>query len=58
MRVREAMKPVSREENEARERRAYVRPEILYREPLETLAVLCSPGKANPGACPSGPISS
>jgi len=36
-------------------------PRILSREPLEAVAAVCSPAppaKANPGACPSGPISS
>jgi hypothetical protein len=36
-------------------------PRILVREPLEAVASVCSPSppaKANPGACPSGPISS
>jgi hypothetical protein len=41
-------------------RRAYERPRILSREPLEAVAAVCSPplGKSNPGLCPSGPISS
>ena len=42
-------------------RRAYERPRILYREPLETIAAICSPSppaKGNPGVCPLGPISS
>jgi len=40
-------------------RRPYAPPRILSREPLEVIAALCSPpGKADAGACPSGPISS
>lgn len=42
-------------------KRAYERPRILSREPLEAVAAVCSPAppaKANPGSCPSGPISS
>jgi hypothetical protein len=42
-------------------RRAYERPRILSREPLEAVAAVCSPAgvaKSNPGLCPSGPISS
>lgn len=43
--------------NEASKRvkKAYRRPEILYREPLEAMAALCTPrppAKANVGACP------
>lgn len=44
-----------------RGRRAYVRPRILSREPLEAVAAVCAPSppaKGNPGICPSGPISS
>ena len=40
---------------------AYDPPRILYREPLETIAALCTPSppaKGTPGACPRGPISS
>jgi hypothetical protein len=49
----EAMSPTSPE------RRHYAPPRILYREPLEAMAAICSPpGKGNPGFCPSGPISS
>lgn len=47
------------------EREAYESPSILYREPLEAVAAVCSPGpppvgpaKTNPGQCPEGPISS
>jgi hypothetical protein len=40
-------------------RRSYAPPRILYREPLEAMAAICSPpGKSNPGFCPQGPISS
>jgi hypothetical protein len=42
-------------------RRAYQRPRILFREPLEAMASVCAPAppaKGNPGVCPSGPISS
>jgi hypothetical protein len=42
-------------------RRPYRAPRILSREPLESVAAVCAPAppaKGNPGACPSGPISS
>jgi hypothetical protein len=42
-------------------RRAYERPRILSREPLEAVAAVCAPAppaKQNPGICPSGPSSS
>ena len=40
-------------------KKPYDPPRILSREPLEAVAAVCSPpGKANPGLCPSGPISS
>lgn len=42
-------------------RKPYEPPRILSREPLEALAAVCAPAppaKANPGACPSGPIAS
>lgn len=42
-------------------KKAYEAPRVLSREPLEAVAALCSPSppaKANPGLCPSGPISS
>jgi len=45
----------------ANERRAYERPRILSREPLEAVAAVCAPSppaKSNPGLCPQGPISS
>ena len=44
-----------------RRKKAYEAPRILSREPLEAVAAVCAPSppaKANPGACPSGPISS
>lgn len=36
------------------ERKPYEPPRIVYREPLEAVAVACLPpdGKGNPGACP------
>jgi hypothetical protein len=42
-------------------RRAYQQPRILFREPLEAMASICSPAppaKADRGHCPTGPISS
>jgi hypothetical protein len=45
----------------ASQKKAYRRPEILYREKLEAMAALCvpsPPAKTNPGQCPSGPIAS
>jgi hypothetical protein len=48
-------------EETAASRRRYERPRILSREPLEAVAAVCAPAppaKANPGMCPSGPISS
>lgn len=42
-------------------RRLYQAPRILFREPLEAMAAICSPhppAKANKGLCPLGPISS
>jgi len=42
-------------------RRPYQAPRILFREPLEAMAAICSPhppAKANKGLCPMGPISS
>lgn len=42
-------------------RRPYVRPAILYREPMELVAAVCQPpasGKGSAGTCPVGPISS
>ncbi len=47
------------------QRDTYEAPAILYREPLEAVAAVCSPGpppigpaKTSPGVCPEGPISS
>jgi len=43
------------------ERPRWEAPRILSREPLEAVAAVCAPAppaKANPGLCPSGPISS
>jgi len=42
-------------------KRPYEAPRVLSREPLEAVAAVCAPAppsKANPGACPQGPISS
>ncbi len=42
-------------------RPAYEPPRILFREPLETLAVVCSPNppaKGTIATCPCGPLSS
>jgi hypothetical protein len=42
-------------------RRPYQPPRILFREPLEAMAAICSPhppAKNNKGVCPMGPISS
>jgi hypothetical protein len=44
-----------------REKKAYERPQVIYRAPLEAMAAVCAPAppsKSNPGLCPSGPISS
>jgi len=50
----------SRDENESgngkAKKKAYRRPEILYREPLEAMAALCTPSppaKATLGTCPT-----
>lgn len=50
----------SASERKAEPKKIYRRPEILYRQPLEASAVVCTaPGaKSNPGMCPSGPINS
>jgi len=38
---------------------AYERPRIVFDEPLESFATVCSPpAKSNPVTCASGPISS
>jgi hypothetical protein len=42
-------------------RRPYQAPRILFREPLEAMAAICSPhppAKQDKGHCPMGPISS
>jgi hypothetical protein len=42
-------------------RRPYEPPRILFREPLEAMASICTPAppaKHNVGTCPTGPISS
>ncbi|MBP7814034.1 MAG: hypothetical protein KA189_10545 [Thermoanaerobaculia bacterium] len=42
-------------------RSAYEPPRILFREPLETLAVVCTPNppaKGTIAVCPDGPLSS
>jgi hypothetical protein len=61
----EAMDPVKPgaddEGEEVVRKKPYRRPEILYREPLEAMAALCTPAppaKANVGMCPQGPIQS
>ncbi len=49
------------ETSETAARRPYQAPRILFREPLEAMAAICSPhppAKANKGLCPMGPISS
>jgi hypothetical protein len=43
------------------EKPRWTAPRVLSREPLEAVAAVCAPtppAKANPGLCPSGPISS
>lgn len=42
----------------AGQKKAYRKPETLSREQLEALAVICTSGKTDPGACPIGPIQS
>lgn len=39
-------------------RKPYQRPRIVSREPIEAVAAVCVPGKANPGECPAGPLAS
>ena len=40
-------------------RKPYRKPEVLSSEHMEIIAAVCvAPGKANPGACPAGPINS
>ena len=53
--------PETPETSETSVRRPYQAPRILFREPLEAMAAICSPhppAKANKGLCPMGPISS
>jgi len=53
--------PETPETPEISERRPYQPPRILFREPLEAMAAICTPhppAKANKGLCPMGPISS
>jgi hypothetical protein len=43
------------------EKKAYEKPQVIYRAPLEAMASVCAPSppaRSNPGLCPSGPISS
>ncbi len=57
----EATAPAAAASPAAGPRRAYQPPRILFREPLEAMAAICSPhppAKANKGLCPMGPISS
>ena len=45
----------------ARGKKPYQRPQIVYREPLEAMAALCTPAptaKVNSGSCPTGPLRS
>ena len=42
-------------------KKAYEKPQVIYRAPLEAMASVCAPSppsKSNPGLCPQGPISS
>lgn len=42
-------------------KKVYRPPQILYREPIEVIAVVCAPegiAKEDTGLCPSGPIKS
>jgi len=50
----------SHESNAApRAKKPYAKPAVLSKEPLEAVATVCNPpGKADPFACPSGPIQS
>lgn len=53
--------PRTADQKPANERIAYEPPHITFEDRLEVVAVVCAPtppAKANPGACPSGPISS
>jgi hypothetical protein len=56
-----AAAPETPETSATSARRPYEAPRILFREPLEAMAAICSPhppAKANKGLCPMGPISS
>lgn len=56
-----AAMPEMPEMPESTARRPYQPPRILFREPLEAMAAICTPhppAKANKGLCPMGPISS
>ncbi len=39
-------------------KKPYEKPAVVYREKIEARAGACTPGKADTGACPSGPITS
>ena len=54
----ETEKQAAKEKAEGK--KPYNKPSILSVEPLEAMAVVCSGAgsKANPGVCPSGPITS
>lgn len=40
-------------------RKPYAKPAVISREPLEAVAAVCNPpGKADPFACPAGPVQS
>jgi hypothetical protein len=54
-------KSSSKQAREGAAKKPYRRPQILYREPLEAMAALCTPAppaKVNIGVCPSGPTQS
>jgi hypothetical protein len=54
-------KSSSKESGEGAPKKPYKTPEILYREPLEAMAALCTPAppaKVNIGLCPTGPAQS
>ncbi len=55
------VEPKEKPENENQSREPYETPKVVYREPLEAVATTCTPAppaKGNPGACPTGPVSS
>ena len=40
-------------------RKIYIKPEIVFEEQLEVVAISCNPpAKNNAGTCPAGPINS